>query len=519
MGFGTDTQEWEAYGIPEGWENYIAGVGYNTDGESGASPAGCVDPCDAHLGLQIPVSIGPGGQVTVTVGHGYGGEVVAAEIGFDDPEQFPADGVPIIHALGDLDSNGTTDVAAAMPDLIPTAPGKLQVFRNLGTTPSGEWNGLVANTPITVGVEPSGIALGLFDGDPHLDMAVTHAGDDNVWIFRNNGTGDATFTVTHVIPIGNQPSAITSGLFNPDAFVDLAVTNELDNNVVILFGDGNGNFAVGGAAGAGTPIGQEPVGLLADDFDNNDDDDIAGASRGQSTAGQTGTVWVLRSNGDGTFQPPDYYDIGTNPKDISSGDVNRDTFVDIVVVNADDNTVSVLVNLGNGTFADAIPLPVGQQPLAIDAVDLDNDVDTDLVVVATIGVAAPPVRLVQVLENLILGPPDLDFGDPVDFAVNANANFVLAGDLNNDGYADLVTVNTNEGGTTGSVTVLLGNGESGGLPCPWDCQPVPDGSVNIPDFLALLAQWGGPGACDFDGNNVVDVQDFLTFLANFGPCP
>jgi hypothetical protein len=43
--------------------------------------------------------------------------------------------------------------------------------------------------------------------------------------------------------------------------------------------------------------------------------------------------------------------------------------------------------------------------------------------------------------------------------------------------------------------------------------------VNISDFLAILAQWGGPGTCDFDGNNVVDVQDFLAFLANFGPCP
>jgi hypothetical protein len=56
-------------------------------------------------------------------------------------------------------------------------------------------------------------------------------------------------------------------------------------------------------------------------------------------------------------------------------------------------------------------------------------------------------------------------------------------------------------------------------PCPWDCQSTPDGQVNIPDFLAMLAQWGGPGTCDYDGNNDVNVQDFLDFLANFGPCP
>jgi hypothetical protein len=56
-------------------------------------------------------------------------------------------------------------------------------------------------------------------------------------------------------------------------------------------------------------------------------------------------------------------------------------------------------------------------------------------------------------------------------------------------------------------------------PCPWDCQSTPDGQVNIPDFLAILAQWGQVGtSCDFDGGGV-SVTDFLEFLGNFGPCP
>jgi hypothetical protein len=55
-------------------------------------------------------------------------------------------------------------------------------------------------------------------------------------------------------------------------------------------------------------------------------------------------------------------------------------------------------------------------------------------------------------------------------------------------------------------------------PCPWDCQATPDGAVNIPDFLAMLAQWGQAGtSCDLDGGGV-SVTDFLEFLANFGPC-
>ncbi len=57
-------------------------------------------------------------------------------------------------------------------------------------------------------------------------------------------------------------------------------------------------------------------------------------------------------------------------------------------------------------------------------------------------------------------------------------------------------------------------------PCPWDCDggESTDGTVGITDFLLLLAQWGGPGSCDFDGGGV-GINDFLELLANWGPCP
>ena len=54
--------------------------------------------------------------------------------------------------------------------------------------------------------------------------------------------------------------------------------------------------------------------------------------------------------------------------------------------------------------------------------------------------------------------------------------------------------------------------------CPWDCGGDDDGDVGIVDFLELLAQWGTPGSCDFDGGGV-GITDFLALLANWGPCP
>jgi len=56
--------------------------------------------------------------------------------------------------------------------------------------------------------------------------------------------------------------------------------------------------------------------------------------------------------------------------------------------------------------------------------------------------------------------------------------------------------------------------------CVWDCDGgrSTDGVVGITDLLTLLAQWGTPGGCDFDGDGV-GITDFLDLLAHWGPCP
>ena len=57
--------------------------------------------------------------------------------------------------------------------------------------------------------------------------------------------------------------------------------------------------------------------------------------------------------------------------------------------------------------------------------------------------------------------------------------------------------------------------------CPVKCFADIDGSVNVPDLLALLAAWGACVDCadcpaDIDGDCVVAVPDLLTLLANWG---
>ena len=75
----------------------------------------------------------------------------------------------------------------------------------------------------------------------------------------------------------------------------------------------------------------------------------------------------------------------------------------------------------------------------------------------------------------------------------------------------------NVGGTGGELVDDIQTWSETPVDCPWDCGNG-DGVVNVVDFLALLAQWGEPGSCDFDGDGV-GVTDFLDMLAWWGPCP
>ena len=105
--------------------------------------------------------------------------------------------------------------------------------------------------------------------------------------------------------------------------------------------------------------------------------------------------------------------------------------------------------------------------------------------------------------------PPATGGPGADGSMGVEALISLAG----VGPANVATIILTH--TYGANTPL---GAPGVVVCPWDCQAVPDGSVGVNDFLALLSQWNTVDTCDFDGGGV-GVNDFLALLANWGACP
>jgi hypothetical protein len=241
----------------------------------------------------------------------------------------------------------------------------------------GNGNGTFV-TPATnfgVGSLPQSVAVGDFNNDTILDLAVANLFSNNVSILIGNGNGTFVDTPAVNFGVGNQPLSVAVGDFNNDTILDLAVANLFSNNVSILLGNGDGTFADTPAVTFG--VGDGPASVVVGDFNNDTILDLAVANQ------LSDNISILIGNGNGTFVIPAVnFGVGNQPLSVAVGDFNNDTIQDLATANVNSNNVSILIGNGNGTFVDtpAVNFGVGNQPLSVAVGDFNNDNILDLAV-------------------------------------------------------------------------------------------------------------------------------------------
>ncbi|CAF5040037.1 unnamed protein product, partial [Rotaria sp. Silwood1] len=126
--------------------------------------------------------------------------------------------------------------------------------------------------------EPYTIAVGDFNNDHNLDMAVGNAGSNQVSVFLGYGTGN--FASQKLYPTGFQsfPQSIAIGDFDNNRKLDIIVANPGTDNVGIFFGYGNGSFEDQVIYSTGPS--SRPSSVVIADFNNDNQTDIVVANMG-----------------------------------------------------------------------------------------------------------------------------------------------------------------------------------------------------------------------------------------------
>ncbi|WP_372846999.1 FG-GAP-like repeat-containing protein, partial [Pontiella sp.] len=173
---------------------------------------------------------------------------------------------------------------------------------------------------------------GDLDGDGTNDVAVVNNNDETMRVLFGNGDGTLQTAVSY--PTALDPRSIVIADFDRDAVPDILVANLSSGNVELFRGLGGGSLTNMGSSYVGyAPWGDIPVADL--NGDGRPDFGIALHNANQ--------LAVMVQQADGSFSGATRYPVGSYPIDAALGDINEDGLPDFAVANYYSHTVSILL--------------------------------------------------------------------------------------------------------------------------------------------------------------------------------
>jgi FG-GAP-like repeat len=288
--------------------------------------------------------------------------------------------------VADLNSNNAPEIIG-----LDNTSNAVVVLKNLGNGKYG------AATYYAISGPPSGIAIGDFNADGKLDVAVTlgayNAADGKVAVFRGNGDGTLQLPVYY--PVSIPANSIAVADFNNDNRPDIAVIGNTDNNA------------------------KNTVAILTN----------------------TGSSFTEHS-----FTAPTYFTangFGTGADFITNlvaGDFNGDRRIDLAYIDECaqcDISEEELFILANTTSGWVAKMPTGGTgSTSVTAADIDGDGITDLVIPYR-GCHTPCVGVSVIYMKNDFTVANSQALDVLDSEDGPTPQQVVVGDFNNDGVADI----------------------------------------------------------------------------------
>lgn len=253
------------------------------------------------------------------------------------------------------------------------------------------------------------------------------------------GTAGIAFEERTDWPAGRAPFWIDSGDFNGDGRPDLVTANHGSDDLSVLMGHPDGQFA----SGEPVPIGRTgplgPIEVRVADLNGDGQDDLLVSNE------LAATLTVLPGRGAARFDAGVVIETSSPPGGLALGDLDRDGRLDVILALPLELHLQVRIGTADG-FGEPRAVMVPGPPSRIAVGDLDGDGVPDLAVTS-----GTDDRLF-----ILTGTGSASFLPPrsIDLPAFSLPNAVVIEDIDRDGRADIAVANEGDD----SVILLAGQG-------------------------------------------------------------
>jgi hypothetical protein len=254
------------------------------------------------------------------------------------------------------------------------------------------------------------------------------------------GAAQASFTQGpgSPFPVGTNPYGVVAADFNGDGAPDVAAINGTSSNLSVLLNQGGG--ALTQEAGSPIGVGTGPNFGATADFNGDGRPDIAVAN----FVADNVTVLLRQAGGGFAQDPGSPFPVSGQASSVAAADFNGDGRPDLAAPNYNNATVTILLRQPAGGFAaEGSPIAVGLNPRNLAAADFNGDGLPDLAV-TNLGSGT-----VSILLRQAAGGFAVEAGSPI--AVGSSPSGIGASDVNGDGRPDLAVADYG----SSTVTILL----------------------------------------------------------------
>lgn len=511
--------------------SFAYGYPYSTDPQpffvaiADADGDGRPDLISANAGsssLTVLRNIIPTGN-TGTSDHGFTYE------DFEQKKDFPTGGYPVCVAAGDLDGDGTAELATAnagtnsvsvlkiVPPGVPVITGFSPASGPAGTivTITGvAFNPVAASNAVYFGAVKATVTGGTATsltvtapaGATYHPLSVINTSNGLVGYasrpfkltFNNPfGTGiPANFYRPRTdVPVASAPTyAIAFGDMDGDGKSDMIAVNQFANTVSVLRNTSTGTLTAPSFAGkVDFAVGNDPRIVAVSDIDGDGKLDIV---VGNSSAYSFSILRNTSAPGSITtasFAARVSFSTGAYLSSLAVGDLDNDGKPDVVTTNLYTGTISIWHNTATSrsitaaTFEPKIDVTSASFPRAVVIRDMNGDGKAEIIA------ANERSNAVSVFWNLSTFGTILptSFAYRQEFPVGSNPPSIAAGDVDGDGKPDIVVANY------GSNTVsVLRNISTSGEVAAASFAPKVDFATGAAPFYVVMGDADGDGKTD-----------------------